>query len=75
MQSLKLSVQTLDLEEIKVENLSNIEGGSVFIGFGPWNAGANLAWRVGSIQANIASQNANSRGHYSNGHYTVTSIH
>ena len=59
--------------------MSMIEGGNIFIGFGPWNAGASLAWKVGSIQASIASQNANSnsnsRGHYSNGHYKVISRH
>lgn len=68
-------LENLDIEKLDKKNMSMIEGGNIFIGFGPWNAGANLAWRVGSIQASIASQNANSRGQYSNGHYTVISQH
>lgn len=68
MKSLNLS--SLELEDVKRKDILNIDGGNIFLGFGPWNAGANLAWRVGSIPARIQSQNFNSNnGYYSNGYY------
>lgn len=40
------TLEIVEIEDLKREDLITTEGGNIFLGFGPWNMGFNLGYRA-----------------------------